>query len=70
MDRPDPARADGLDYAALKRDAERLEFDSDELARRLSDGWAANYRARSRGPFELVEVDQGLLTYLFDIAKR
>src|SRR3990170_257973 len=70
MDDPNQARADGLDYAELKRDVERSDFDTDELARRLSDGWAASYQAGTRGPHELVEIDQGSLTYLFDIANQ
>lgn len=65
-----PARAKCLDYAELKRDVERFDIDADELARRLSDGWAASYRAGTRGPLELVEIDQGSLTYLFDIANE
>jgi DNA/RNA non-specific endonuclease len=54
------------DDGALKRDYEQGRLDEEALAQRLSDGWAVAYRARG-GDCELVEVDQGHLTYLFDI---
>lgn len=58
-----------LDYASVKDAFERGTIGTDELAERLSDGWAAAYRAASEGVAELVEVDQENLTYLFDVAQ-
>ena len=56
-----------MDQDALKCDFEQGRLDEAALAKRLSDGWAVAYRARS-GDSEIVEVDQGQLTYLFDIS--
>jgi hypothetical protein len=44
--------------------------DHRRLAQALSDAWAADYRAHTDGRAELVEVDLGTLTYLFDIAQQ
>jgi hypothetical protein len=57
-----------LDYGQLSAAFERGALDVEELADLLSDGWASTYRATSRGEVELVEVEQGKLTYLFDIS--
>lgn len=57
-----------IDYRALQDDYEHGRLDEGALAYRLSDGWAGAYRARTSGETELVDVDQGALTYLFDIA--
>jgi hypothetical protein len=56
-----------VDYDAVKNDFDRGRLDVSALAARLSDEWAAAYRSGT-GESELVEVDQGALTYLFDIA--
>jgi hypothetical protein len=58
----------GVDYARLKKTFERCTLNVDSIANEVSDGWAASYRAATAGDVELVEVDQGQLTYLFDIA--
>jgi hypothetical protein len=57
-----------LDYVGLRSAFVRSALDVDALADLLSDGWAAGYRATPAGEVELVEVEQGKLTYLFDIA--
>ena len=55
-----------VDYPSLKRDFDERRIDEAGLASKLSDAWAATYRG-SNPDCELVEVDQGELTYLFDI---
>lgn len=57
-----------FDYAGAKNAFDRGALGVEELAERLSDGWAAGYRSSTAGGVELVEVDQGAMTYLFDIA--
>lgn len=62
-----PSRS--LDYSGLKKTFEDGRLDETQLGEALSDEWAATYRARAspgEDP-ELVEVDQGELTYLFDL---
>jgi hypothetical protein len=56
-----------IDYGCLETDYLRGRLDERGLAGRLSDLWAAAYRSRTDGETELVEVDQGSMTYLFDI---
>jgi hypothetical protein len=56
-------------YEALKRNFDEGRIDEEELALRLSDAWATSYREGCTAT-ELVEVDQGELTYLFDIAAQ
>jgi hypothetical protein len=58
-----------FDYDALKQDFDHGLIDEQTLAVRLSDGWASSYRAACKIT-ELVEVDQGELTYLFDISAQ
>jgi hypothetical protein len=58
---------DQPDYAALKREFDQGLISDENLASRLSDGWTASYRHRT-AVAELVEIDQGELTYLFDLA--
>lgn len=58
-----------VDYASLKCDFDERRIDDANLASRLSEAWATTYRDRSPG-CELVEVDQGELTYLFDITAQ
>jgi hypothetical protein len=56
-----------LDYGRLRDAFERGALAGEALAELLCDGRAANYRATTAGEVELVEVDQGKLTCLFDI---
>ena len=56
-----------IDYGGLETDYLRGRLDDRALADILSDLWAAAYCSRTNGETELVEVDQGSLTYLFDI---
>jgi hypothetical protein len=56
------------DYEVIKNDREQGRLDERALCSRLTDQWAAAYRAQASGKTELVEVDLGALTYLFDIA--
>jgi hypothetical protein len=56
------------DYQALQADFGRGRLDERALGELLSDSWATAYRAQARGKAELVEIDQGALTYLFDLA--
>jgi hypothetical protein len=55
------------DYEGLKREFDCGQLDVSALSDRLRDSWAVVYRQHSR-ECELVEVDQGGLTYLFDIS--
>lgn len=56
-----------LDYARIKEAFEHGTVDLAALAEHLRDRWAAGYRATTPGVVNLVKVDQGKLTYLFDI---
>jgi hypothetical protein len=57
------------DYDEIKTLFDAGRLDDRTLGERLSDEWASSYRARARpgDDPELVEVDQGELTYLFDV---
>jgi hypothetical protein len=57
-----------IDYRDLQAAYGGGRLDERGLTDRLSDVWSAAYRSRTAAETELVEVDQGDLTYLFDIA--
>jgi DNA/RNA non-specific endonuclease len=57
-----------VDYHAV-REAVAAGKSVDVLAQRISSAWAAQYQQQCKGPAELVEVNLGSLTYLFDIAQ-
>lgn len=56
-----------VDYEAVR---ERLAAPAaaGDAGPAISDAWAGQYRAETGGEAELVEVDLGTLTYLFDVA--
>ena len=56
-----------VDYEAVgKRLAELTS--PDEAGSWIADAWASQYRRQTNGETDLVEVDLGTFTYLFDIA--
>jgi hypothetical protein len=66
MSQPGPK----LDYARLRDEVLSGLISLADLTESLLGGWADAYRAATPGTVELVEVDQGELTYLFDIANE
>jgi len=58
-----------VDYQAV-REAVAAAESVDGLGHQISSAWAAQYQQQSKGPAELVEVNLGSLTYLFDVAQE
>lgn len=65
-----PRERSKVDYARLQGEFRSDAITVSELTEFLLSGWADAYRAATTGTVELVEVDQGELTYLFDIANE
>ncbi len=57
-----------VDYQAV-REAVAAAKSVDGLAQQISSAWAAQYQQQCKGFTELVEVNLGSLTYLFDVAQ-
>jgi hypothetical protein len=57
-----------VDYQAV-REAVAAARSVDGLAQQISSAWAAQYQQQCKGPVDLVEVNLGSLTYLFDVAQ-
>lgn len=58
-----------IDYELVRGLLAKLEA-PEQAASLIGDAWAAQYRAESTGETEVVEVELGTLTYLFDIANE
>jgi hypothetical protein len=56
-----------IDYQAV-RDAVGAGNSVASVGKQISSAWAAQYKQECKGRTELVEVDLGSLTYLFDVA--